>query len=150
MIPNQIQKFIPKIKKILPFVEVLSLLVVILFLLFKENNPSLIGGLLTIILSMLSFLYVLLSFKEFETKRETFSHKITHQIFAICVISTLFQVLKFPTAQNMNTMALVSSILAFFYHVIFVYILKKSEVQHHNMLIRLVVMTVISIYNFLV
>lgn len=150
MIPNQIQKFIPKIKQILPFVEVLSLLVVALFLLFKEYNPSLIGGLLTIMLSMLSLLYVLLSFKEFETKRETIIHKLTHQIFAICTISALFQVLKFPTAQNMNTMAFVSSVLALMYHVIFIYILKKSEVQHHSMLIRLVVMTTISIYNFLV
>lgn len=150
MIPNQIQNFIPKIKQILPFVELVSLLVVVLFLFFKEHNPSLIGGALTIMLSSLSLMYLLLSFKELETKREAFIHKVTHQIFAICVISTLFQVLKFPNAQNMNTIALVSSILALIYHVIFAYILKKSDVQNHNMLIRLLAMTTISIYNFLV
>lgn len=150
MIPNQIQNFIPKIKQILPFVELVCLLVVVLFLFFKEHNPSLISGALTIMLSSLSLMYLLLSFKELETKRETFIRKVTHQIFAICVISTLFHVLKFPTAQNMNTMALVSSILALIYHVIFCYILKKSDVQNHNMLIRLLDMTTISIYNFLV
>jgi hypothetical protein len=47
-------------------------------------------------------------------------------------------------------MALVSSVLALIYHVVFVYILKKSEGQNHGMLIRLVVMTAISIYTVLV
>ena len=77
MIPSHFQKFIPTLKRILPYVEMLSLLALALYLLFKESHASEIAKVLTVLLSSVSLLYVLVSTKQWETRRETFIHKAT-------------------------------------------------------------------------
>ena len=150
MIPSHFQKFIPTLKRILPYVEMLSLLALALYLLFKESYASEIVKVLTVLLSSVSLLYILVSTKQWETTRETFIHKATYQIFAVCAVSTLFSILNYPGADKLTAFAFVSSMLLLIFNLIDVYILKKSNFKDNNLLLRMILIYSISFYNYFI